>query len=97
MFFIVLPVQCSFLRLENGEVSYNTSPVNGSFPANTTASFSCNSHYRRDGPSSVTCQISGNWTEETPTCNASNGNDKFVSSMLTQTYYFVTKFVIYLT
>ena len=81
VFLLFYPVSCGLLRLENGEVSYNTHPLNRSFSVNTTASFSCNSHYRRDGPSSVTCQISGNWTEETPTCNASNGNDKFVSSM----------------
>ena len=77
MFFLLFhPVSCRFLRLQNGEVSYNNvSSLDESFPVNTTASFSCNSHYRRDGPSSVTCQTSGNWTEETPTCTASNGND----------------------
>ena len=67
-------VICPSLSLENGEAAYNTPALNGGYPFNTQASISCNQYFQREGHSSVTCQNSGNWSEETPTCNASNGN-----------------------
>ena len=86
--------------MANGNVNYNTTQLNGSYPVNTNASFSCTRYYMRYGPSSVICQSSENWSEETSTCNVSNENKNFFylkkmpSSMLQQTGYLVSKFVI---
>ena len=41
--------------------------MNGGYPVNTVASFSCNSGYQ-NGANSATCEASGNWNEEIPTC-----------------------------
>ena len=63
------------MSLNNGEVSYNKSPVNnGRYPFNTQASFTCNSGYRLEGSSSSTCQGQGSWNNDIPTCT--RGNDK---------------------
>ena len=68
------PVTCQSLRIENGEVEYNTSPIIGGYLVETTALFSCNQHYGREGPSSVICEVSGNWNQEAATCHESNEN-----------------------
>ena len=60
---------CSALGLSNGRVDYNTSAVNGRYPVDTSASFTCNSGYTRSGSSSSICQNSGGWNEYEPTCN----------------------------
>ena len=55
--------------MENGQTNYNKSPVtNGEYPVDTTVSFTCNYGYMRTGSTSSTCQTSGNWTEQSPTC-----------------------------
>ena len=64
------------LSLENGEITYNTSSLNGDYPLYTVASFSCDEFYSREGSSSAICQNSGNWNPQAPTCNASNGNKR---------------------
>ena len=69
---------CESLSLSHGEVSYNRSPVNGKYQAQTVASFSCNYGYSRSGLESLTCQTSGNWNQEIPTCNKSNTNNILV-------------------
>ena len=74
---LIYPVTCPSLNFENGELNYNTSLLNGGYPVSTMASFSCNQYFNREEPSSVTCQNSGNWSEDSPTCNASNKNMKF--------------------
>ena len=61
-------VTCAPLSLPNGLVDYNMSEENGRYLADTVASFSCNSGYYRNGPNSRTCETSGNWNEEIPTC-----------------------------
>ena len=71
-------VTCSALRLSNGRVSYNKSPVGGSYPLDTMASFSCNGGYSRSGSSSRTCQTSGSWSSQTPRCNKSNAMNRFL-------------------
>ena len=74
----LLAISCPFLSFENGEIQYSTSSLNEGYPLNTVVTFSCDQHYNREGPSSVICQISGNWSQETPTCNASNENNTFM-------------------
>ena len=60
---------CSPLGLSNGQVNYNTSAVNGGYPVDTRASFTCNSGYTRSGSSSRICQNLGGWNQQSPTCN----------------------------
>ena len=59
-------------KWQNGGVRYNRSPVNGRYPVDTVAYLSCNYGYSRSGSSSRTCQTSGTWNLDTPTCNQSN-------------------------
>ena len=68
-YFVV--VICSALSLSNGGISYNQSEVNGEYSVDTKATFSCNSGYKRAGSGSSTCQTSGNWSPQIPTCNQS--------------------------
>ena len=70
-------VTCASLSLSNGGVSYNKSPVNGRYPVDTRASFSCTRGYSLSGSSSRTCQTSGNWNQGIPTCNQSNWRISF--------------------
>ena len=70
----VFAVTCSSLNLENGGISYNQSPVNGRYPVDTMASFSCHHGYSLTGSSSTTCLISGNWNQQPPICNHGNRN-----------------------
>ena len=68
-------VTCAALsQPANGQVAYSNATVDGGYPVDTVATFSCNSRYSRSGSSSRTCQTSGNWNQETPTCNLSNTN-----------------------
>ena len=64
---------CSVLQSpSNGRVSYNKNIVGGRYPVNTVASFTCNRGYNRNGHNSRTCESSGNWNRQTPTCNRGN-------------------------
>ena len=62
---------CSALSLSNGQVSYNTSTVNGGYPVDTKASFTCNSGHSGSGSGFTICQNSGDWDQQTPGCNQS--------------------------
>ena len=63
---------CLALNLPNGLASYDESPVtNGKYTVDTVVSFTCNYGYSLSGSTSRTCQTSGNWDEEMPTCNQS--------------------------
>ena len=63
-------VTCPVLHLSNGGISYNKSPLNnGGYPIGTVASFSCNYGYSQTQSNSRTCQTSGMWNQQTPTCN----------------------------
>ena len=82
--FFYAEVGCPGLRrLENGRIDYNTSYFTIEFlflyRVNTLASFSCDEYYHREGSSSAICQSSGNWSEETPICAASNENENLYS------------------
>ena len=63
------------MSISNGRVMYDRArvSVNGGWPVDTVASFSCNSGYSRSGSSSRTCQTSGNWNQQNPTCNQNKG------------------------
>ena len=61
-------VTCAPLTLINGDVSYSTSAVYGRYPVGTTASFTCDNIYIRNGLDSSTCNITGEWMDELPTC-----------------------------
>ena len=56
------------LNLSHGDVSYDNNAVNGRYPVDTKASFSCDSGYTRYGSTSRICHTSGNWNNKTPTC-----------------------------
>ena len=64
-------VICEALQLpENGDISYNESLVrNEGYTVDTLASFTCNSGYNLNGSDSSICRNSGNWNQETPTCD----------------------------
>ena len=69
IFFNIDAVTCSSLSLSNDEVSYSGSAVNGEYPVNTVASFTCNSGYALSGSESSTCETSGTWNEQYQMCN----------------------------
>ena len=54
--------------MENGEVHFNKSVVNGRYPVDTTALIQCNAGYTIPGPSTRICQSSKNWNGQEPTC-----------------------------
>ena len=68
---IYLAVTCAELTLSNGGITYSQPKVNGRYPVNTKATFSCNSRYTRDGSNSSTCNTLGEWDQQTPACNLS--------------------------
>ena len=57
--------------MTNGEVDYDQDPDSmiSQYPIGTNASFRCLSGYILEGPSSRTCQTSGNWNQQQPRCN----------------------------
>ena len=71
-------VVCPPLRLDNGNIEYNTSllyeDLYGStgYSAGTMASFLCDDLYERVGNNSVLCQESGDWSGPAPICSSSN-------------------------
>ena len=77
-----LAATCPPLSLSHGKVHYNRFPINGRYLVYTTVSFICNAGYLVSGTSSRTCQNSGNWNNETPTCNADNEAKKQTIDLL---------------
>ena len=68
--FVLLVVTCSALRsLGNGRINYTHSTLeNGAFPVGTIASFTCNEGYFLIGSEAASCQTSGTWNANTPSC-----------------------------
>ena len=59
----MMPVTCgSIISLENGHVSGIV------FIYQSTVSFSCITGYNLNGSSSITCEASGSWSDDIPTC-----------------------------
>ena len=49
-------------------------PVNGEYPTGAIAVFTCDDEYTRNGTLLSTCQDSGTWDPQIPTCD--EGTDK---------------------
>ena len=67
---------CPPLSLENGEVEYDIDPVDGEYPTDTLAFFTCNTcngDFIRLGSLYVRCQDSGTWNLDMPTCVNATG------------------------
>ena len=71
---VFITVLCPILSLSNGVVDYSRGEVNGQYPVDTVATFSCNPGYSRSGYNSSTCLTPGNWNQQTPICSESNTN-----------------------
>ena len=64
-------VTCEALSLENGHIAYNeSSDINGQYPVDTMASFSCSSGFSLTGSESSICQMSGHWRQQSQMCKA---------------------------
>ena len=57
---------CPSLSLENGQVQYE--PENAEHQTGTVVFFTCNEGYMRTGSLFSTCQDSGTWDQEIPSC-----------------------------
>ena len=67
--------------LENGDVSYDQSPVTpGFYPVGTQVSFTCRSGYKLDGSSSSTCMKNGIWNNK-PKCTLKGTENKDPNSL----------------
>ena len=77
MYKYIFVVTCPVLNQPpNLQVHYSNDPIPGEgYPVDTTASFTCVNGYFLSGTTFSTCEISGNWNQETPTCNHSNDNN----------------------
>ena len=66
-------VTCPALTLQNGEVIYqNGDAIGGWYPVDTSARFYCDEEYTQEGNSYSTCQESGHWNQQGPTCTYGN-------------------------
>ena len=66
-------VTCPALNLSSGGITYHSSPVNGRYPVDTVASFTCNYGYNYSGKGSVECQTSGYWNIGIPGPSCTQG------------------------
>ena len=58
------------LHISKGEVEYSRVPVNGRFHVNTVAEIQCpDADHSLSGSERITCQDSGQWNPNVPTCN----------------------------
>ena len=70
---IYFAVICQILILDNGDNNYNgATATNEGYTVDTIVSFTCNYGYTLSGSNSTTCQNSGLWNQETPTCDQGN-------------------------
>ena len=60
---------CPDISLPDGRVSFNRDPTdNGQYPVETIATFTCNPLHSLYGDESTTCETSGSWSHQIPTC-----------------------------
>ena len=86
----IFAVTCESLNLANGGISYSELPVNGRYPVDTVASYSCHHGYSLTGLSSRICQTSGNWNNQNPSCNQGNHSKMyFYTNLLRLLIYFI--------
>ena len=68
--------------MANGQVNYNQQQVinlmNERYHIDTVATYTCNDGYSLSGSESNTCQASGNWEHDLPTCE-SNKETKYLN------------------
>ena len=85
----IFVVTCSPLNnITSGEIRYSTPATSGRHPVKTVASFLCEHGYSRNGPISSLCQMSGNWSQESPTCDQSNSNSSIIFYIIKLQNYF---------
>ena len=70
---------CPLLNIENGKVLCSVPFFRSGYVVGTWASFSCGDSFLLNRPSSVICQNSLNWSEQSPTCRPSKYNKKYYS------------------
>ena len=65
----IFPVTCAPFSVANGMVNYTLrSVVYERYRINTVATFQCAYGYYLSGTNLTTCEPSGSWSEQTPTC-----------------------------
>ena len=67
-FKFIFVATCPEVNLENGQVEYNLSSQNGQYLTGTLASFTCDDGHVINGSLSSTCQDTGTWNPQLPTC-----------------------------
>ena len=65
----MLVVSCPNVHVATGQVEYSSVSVNGRFHVNTVAEIQCPADHSLSGSETVTCQDSGQWNPNVPTCN----------------------------
>ena len=79
---IVIEVNCASQSLENGQISYNTLPLeNRGYTVGTLASFTCMNTYNLFGSEASICQENGTWNQAIPLC-ADSGNEILFLQMM---------------
>ena len=71
----LLTVSCKALeKIAFGQIAYTKLPsiVDGTYPQNTIANFSCNDGFSKTGPEIRTCQASGKWDKGNQWCRIGN-------------------------
>ena len=78
-------VSCPAVQLSHGTIESTKQPINGSYPVDTTLTFSCDSYRIPNGyRSSATCLPTGKWSQVIP--HRRNGN---------KTVYFILYFQLH--
>ena len=69
-------VGCAPFTLKNGTLVHcgGSLLASGSYPVGTKVTFVCDPGYKLSGSRSSTCQTSGLWSHQPPTCNQGNGS-----------------------
>ena len=66
-------VACEALSIENGQVKCKETRLpSGEYPVDAQVHFECNRGYDLSGSDSSTCQSSGLWNNQPPTCDIGN-------------------------
>ena len=75
---------------QNGDITYSRSAyATGQYPLQTEASLTCDYGFSQSGPSSITCQIPGQWTFLNPDGIQSNEINSLLKPVL-KTFYFAS-------
>ena len=97
----ILTVLCEDLYLSNGQVSFDQAEVNGQYPVDTVATFTCIHGYSLEGSSTRTCQASGIWNQQVASCRLSNDirehsySSHNISNFIVQSSFEISFFVFF--